>query len=195
MTLRDYQLSIAVSAAVLLKEEAIWEDIPGYEGYYQISNSCIVRSLDRHVNVKNGFKRLLKGRIMRPYVGRDGYVYYLLTVNKISKHIAAHRLLATTFINNPENKPEVNHKDTVRTNNLIDNLEWVTSKENIQHSIKAGTNRHCLPGINNPAAKLSEKQVLEIRKANGSHSVIASAYNVSRRTVGFIKNKQRWAHL
>jgi hypothetical protein len=195
MTLRDYQLSIAVSAAVLLKEEEIWKDISGYEGYYQISNNCVVKSIDRYVNVKSGFKRLLKGRLMRPYTGRDGYVYYLLTVNKISKHVPAHRLLAIAFIDNPENKPEVNHKDTIRTNNSIGNLEWVTARENIQHSIKTGTNTQCLPGSNNPASKLTEKQVLEIRKANGSHSSIASLYHVSRRTVGFIKTKQRWAHL
>ncbi len=165
----------------------VWKDIINYQGYYLINNIGTVKRCDRVVSVRNGFKRLSKGRLMKPYKGKDGYMYYLLTVNKVSKHFALHRLLAIHFIDNPQNKREVNHKDTNRLNNNLDNLEWATPKENIQHSIRMGTNKQCLPGINNPAAKLTERQVLEIRVAYGSNAEIAKNFSISRRCVGFIK--------
>lgn len=171
------------------------KDILGFEGFYRINISGEVYSYDRYLSVGRGFNRLMKGRKMRPYLGRDGYLYYLLTVNKSSVHLALHRLVAMHFIPNPGNKKEVNHIDTNRLNNSIDNLEWVTPKENIQHSIRIGTNTQCLPGEKNPAAKLTKEQVLKIREEAGSHTSIAARFNVSRRTIGFIKAKKRWAHV
>jgi hypothetical protein len=171
------------------------KDIKGYEGYYKISEDGVVKSYDRYVNIMRGFKRLMKGRVMRPYIGRDGYYYYLLTVNKKSNHIALHRLLAIAFLPNPENKREVNHINGDRLDNKLSNLEWVTPKENIQHSIRIGTNTQCLPGERNPMSKLKPDQVIKIRSMTGSHQNIAKVFGVSRRTIGLIKSRVRWAHL
>jgi hypothetical protein len=173
----------------------IWKDIIDFEGFYKINDLGEVYSYDRYVNCVHGSKRLMRGRKMKPYLGKDGYLYCLLTVNKTSKHIALHRLLAIHFIPNPDNKREVNHIDTNKLNNSLGNLEWATPKENIQHSIKVGTNTQCLPGEKNPAARLTTEQVLIIRSAEGSHTSIAKVFGVSRRTIGFIKTKQRWSHV
>jgi hypothetical protein len=174
-----------------------WMPVPGFEQSYKVSNTGIVVAVERRVACgKNGmYSRLRKEQVMKPYIGTDGYYYFFLTYQKSSKHIALHRLLALCFIPNRENKREVNHKNTIRADNTLSNLEWATPKENIQHSIKMGTNTQCLPGTNNPAAKLTNDEVLQIRIAAGSHTAIAKKFNVSRRTIGFIKRRERWAHL
>jgi hypothetical protein len=178
-------------------EQDLWHQVLGFENSYAINRNGVIKSISRYVRCGKGaaFLRLKPEQIIKPYLGTDGYLYVFLSYNGQTKHLAIHRILASIFIPNPENKREVNHKNTIRTDNSIDNLEWATPKENIQHSIKIGTNTQCLPGIHNPAAKLTEKQVLEIRELPGSQSSIAKKYNVSRRTIGFIKRRERWAHL
>ena len=98
----------------------IWKDIQGYEGLYQVSNLGRVR------NSKN--------KLMKTYL-RNGYCRIDLSKEgKRSKH-SIHRLVATTFIPNPENKPQVDHINTVRNDNRVDNLRWVTPKENMNNPI------------------------------------------------------------
>ena len=99
--------------------DEIWRDIEGYEGLYQISNKGRVKSL------KWG-----KERILKPGITGSGYLKVLLCKNRMIKHIKIHRLVANAFIPNPENKPQVNHKDENKFNNSVNNLEWSTAKEN-----------------------------------------------------------------
>lgn len=178
-------------------EQEIWKPVPEFEDAYAISENGAIKSLSRYVKCgKNGAGiRLKPEQVIKPYLGTDGYLYVFLSYNKRVKHLAVHRILAKIFIPNPENKREVNHINTIRTDNSLLNLEWATPQENIQHSIKIGNNTQCLPGENNPAAKLTNNDVFKIRLEEGSHSVIAKKYNVSRRTIGFIKRRERWAHL
>lgn len=117
----------------------IWKDIEYYEGYYQISNKGRVKSVDRYVNSPQcGGEQLVKGKIRKLKVNKYGY----LSVNLSKKHILEtkiiHRLVLTAFVPNPENKPTGNHKDGVKTNNFVENLEWATAKENTQHAYKIG---------------------------------------------------------
>jgi hypothetical protein len=109
----------------------IWKDIPGYEGHYQASTSGKIRSTKffRH----NGVTRELKQQ--HTY---DGYCRVALTIKNVQKSVTVHILVAKTFIPNPENKSQVNHIDGNKDNNSVSNLEWVTPKQNIQHSIKLG---------------------------------------------------------
>lgn len=108
----------------------IWKDIPNYEGLYQVSNKGNVLSL-------NAYGHKIK-RPLKQYINSFGYPVVVLNHNKIPKYVAVHILVAKAFIPNPNNKPQVNHIDGNKTNNTVDNLEWVTSKENIQHAIRTG---------------------------------------------------------
>ena len=115
--------------------EEIWKDIEGYEGIYQVSNLGRVRSIDRVCIMKNGLKRLQKGRIMAFFIGHDGY-YIVKLCSKSSKvGYRVHRLVAMAFIANPNNYPYINHKDENKQNNSVDNLEWCTPKYNTNYGM------------------------------------------------------------
>lgn len=111
----------------------IWKDIIGYEGYYQISSLGNVRSLDRFDGVHNR-----KGSILRPRLKKNGYLQVGLRKHMERKWIGIHRLVAIHFIENPDNKPQVNHIDGNKQNNTVENLEWATEKENQNHAARIG---------------------------------------------------------
>lgn len=108
-----------------------WKPIPGYEGYYQVSNEGRVKTLSRY-NLKN---QLLPERILKAPLDR-GYPRVLFYKNKKRKHFSVHRLVAQAFIPNPEKKPQVNHINEDKTDNRVENLEWATSKENNNHGTR-----------------------------------------------------------
>lgn len=116
--------------------EEIWLDIKGYENLYQVSNFGQVRSLDHYAS--NGIKDILyKGQILKPFLdGKHNYLNVCLSKNNVRKKYQIHRLVAEAFLTNK--KREVNHKDGNKQNNCVDNLEWVTSKENKEHAWKNG---------------------------------------------------------
>lgn len=114
-----------------------WKDIDGYEGLYQISNLGRVKSL-----------KFGKEKILKPKKGK-GYLRIGLCKKGKYKHYYVHRLVASTFIENPYNLPQVNHKNEDKTNNSVDNLEWCTSKYNINYG--TGHKRSALNHINHPS--------------------------------------------
>lgn len=116
-------------------------DIPGFEGYYKISPEWEIASCDRWVQRKKSGAAFLKGAIMKPHLSEDGYLKVEFHVNK-RYHLSVHRLMALTFIPNPDNKPCVNHLSGVKLDNSILNLEWVTHKENSAHAYKMGLKTH-----------------------------------------------------
>lgn len=115
-------------------EQEIWKDIPGYEGYYQISNLGRVKSLGRVVTRGNSYMTLPEKIKATPL--RDGYrVVWLGKNGSRSKLYFIHRLIAEAFIPNPENKPYIDHINSIRDDNRIENLHWVTHKENLNNPI------------------------------------------------------------
>jgi hypothetical protein len=116
-----------------------WRDIQGYEGLYQVSNLGRVKSLDRVIHYKAdehysvSFDKQVKGKIIRQCCS-NGYMILDLCKNGKIKNKTVHRLVATTFIENPNNHPVINHKDKCRSNNRVDNLEWCTQKYNNEYS-------------------------------------------------------------
>lgn len=112
----------------------IWKEIPGYEGYFEVSNLGNFRSKDRKVPYRNGQMRNYPGKPLKTELTRDGYTRITLMKDAIKKRYMCHRLVALAFIPNPNNLEQVNHKDGVRNNNCVDNLEWCTNTENQRHA-------------------------------------------------------------
>lgn len=112
----------------------IWKDIPEYEKIYQVSNLGNVRVLDRFVNsaIKNNSIVKRKGKILKQY-NKGGYLQVTLTINNKRKYYNVQRLVALAFIPNPNNLPQVNHKDENPLNNNVSNLEWCTAKYNCNY--------------------------------------------------------------
>ena len=142
----------------------IWKPIKDYEDCYEISNWGRVRSKDRYIRVCGGGERLIRGQIIKPMICTNGYYEICISRNKKRKVILLHRLVAIHFIENPNNYPEVNHKDEDITNNHVDNLEWCTSKYNANYGTR---NQRCLEKIiKKPVRQLSlDGELIEIFSA------------------------------
>lgn len=110
-----------------MDNNVVWKPIPNYEGYYEVSSNGEIRSCDRYVNNRNGF---VAGRIMQQSFGCSGYLQVGLCKDGKTKRCKIHKIVASVFVPNPENKPCIDHINTDRTDNRACNLRWVTLKEN-----------------------------------------------------------------
>jgi hypothetical protein len=119
----------------------VYKDIKGYEELYQVSNKGNVKALDRYNVDKNGKQKFYPGKTLKPDIIRRKHTSYLrvtLCKNGHLKKIQIHRLVAETFIENPDSKSCVNHIDNNGSNNIVTNLEWCTHAENMVHAQKQG---------------------------------------------------------
>lgn len=111
-------------------QEEIWKDIGGYEGVYQISNLGRVKSF------KFNSEKVLINKTS------SNYDMVALCLNGVVKYFTNHRLVAIAFLHNPENKEQVNHKNGIKSDNRLENLEWCTRSENTSHAIRIGLMKH-----------------------------------------------------
>ena len=105
----------------------VWKDIPEYEGLYQVSNLGRVKSFGRKGNH-------YKDKLIKLNKYKNGYIYVHLAKNGINKNVKVHRIVANTFILNPNNFSQINHKDENKENNCVDNLEWCDANYNNKYS-------------------------------------------------------------
>lgn len=163
----------------------IWKEIKGFETLYKISDHGNVYSIRNN-------KELVKSNT------KGYWKVKLCDLNHKVHTLKVHRLVAIAFIENPENKPLVNHIDGNKRNNHISNLEWADNKENITHAAKNGLLAD-VKGKNNGMAILNEEHIKEIR---GFHEQkifntvqLAKKYQVSRSAISLIVNRKTWSHI
>jgi hypothetical protein len=186
----------------LKKVKEKWEPIVGYEGFYEVSNWGRIRSVPRvifTVNRKNAsYKRIIKGGLLKLNTKWSGYPRVKLTRNsEYTKH-SVHRLVAEAFLPNPDNKPCVNHKNGIRTDNYYHNLEWATYQENSQHAVDTGLNSGP-KGEKCGNSKLKEEEVLKIcymvDYGELTQKQIAKIFGISNITVSNISRGNSWSHI
>lgn len=102
----------------------IWKDIDGFEGYYQVSNFGNVKRICHESNYKGNSKRIIQERPKKLGTDKNGYKTVMLYKCNMKKLVKVHRLVANAFIDNPNNFPQVNHKNEIKSDNRVENLEW-----------------------------------------------------------------------
>ena len=117
-----------------MEEVEIWKSLK-FLGYpdYEVSNMGQVKSLERVVIYKDGRKHLYKEKILKPSNDKDGYLLVGLYKNRKMKTFKVHRIVCLAFLENPDNLPQINHKNEIKTDNRVENLEWITPKENTNY--------------------------------------------------------------
>ena len=190
----------------------VWKDIQGYEGLYQVSNLGRVKRLGRFIESKlKGVDKVWKPeQILKPIKTKYGYLMVALRKNYKPKYFTVHRLVAITFISNPENKPQIDHINAIKTDNTVNNLRWVTAKENIRNPLnmvhligknhpmfgkkRSEESKNKMRGANNPCARkvrnLETKEIFDTvtdaeKKYNLSRGCIAYAIKHNGRSAGY----------
>ena len=166
-----------------------WRDVIGYEGLYQVSNLGNVKSLERTVWNGKGY-RVIKEGILKAGKNGRGYLYVILFKGGKSKPCTVHRLVAEAFLENPENLPDVNHKDENKENNCVENLEWVSHEYNCNHGTRNRriAEKLSIPiyGINKVSGLITEfKSTMEAERITGiNHGNIVSCLKGRLKTAG-----------
>jgi len=158
------------------------KDIIDYEGRYKVCSNGDILSLP---NRNNKYKEIkLKQRL-----DVSGYPVVCLFKEK-KKMLKVSRLVAIHFLTNPDNLPQVNHKNGIKENNNVSNLEWCTPSENLKHAFKIGLKSQV--GEKNSRSKLKTNQIVYIRKSKLKQRELAERFNVDQTTISKIQNNNRW---
>ena len=167
-----------------------WLPVVGYEGYYEVSDHGRVKRMARGPATWPG--RILKGSIKREYPS------VALYRDAERREYSVHRLVMAAFVGPCPEGNEVNHKDGIKANSYVGNLEYVTRSENVIHAVSIGTKRG-MRGEKHPLAKLTEDDVRDIRKLLQIKTVaqarIAEQFGVSYQTISYIASGKTWGWL
>lgn len=171
----------------------IWKDTI-YPGY-QVSNLGRFRSLDRKVQKRDGSTQMYKSRVLKQGLGTSGYLGVTFSREGKNKTFLAHRLVALSFLQNPDSKKTVNHLDGDKTNNKANNLEWSTYSENHLH--RSRSLGLCRGGTHHQS-KLSKEDVLKIRELyekEKDRKKLATQFNVTAATIYYVVTRRTWKHV
>lgn len=178
------------------KDKELWKDIEGYKGLYQVSNLGRIKRLE-HENKFGNRKRMLKEKIMKLNENKHGYRGVNFSINGKVKAQSVHRLVATYFIPNVENLPEVNHKNGDKSNNKYFNLEWCSRKENMRHAHDNNLINH--KGTNSILSKLEAEEVIEIRTVYNAEAItyqqLAEKFGVGTSTIGRVIREEVYSNV
>ncbi len=141
------------------REQEIWKPYPKYP-FIEASNFGRVRAKDRYVKVKGRGKRLVKGRVLKQHLDNNGYLCVRFRVKGKLVHLRVHRIIAISFVPNPNNYQEVNHKDNDRTNAAASNLEWCSKQYNLDYKNNFGTSPADVQGKSVIAVNLETSKTL-----------------------------------
>jgi hypothetical protein len=139
---------------IKIPKSEIWKDVPSFTGILQVSNLGRIKRLAKYRNTKSNGKAYMPDKILKQSISTYGYYKICISIDNNRHDLLAHRLIAEAFIPNPDVKHQINHINGIKTDNSIDNLEWVSCKENIKHAHITGLSAMQPRGAEN---KLSEK--------------------------------------
>jgi hypothetical protein len=179
----------------------IWRSIPELEGFYEVSQNGLVRSVTRTIN-----GRTYQGRMMKQwFVQRRGlYGEWQVGLRKVGQNhsMAAHTAVALAFLEKPDSAIDVHHKDGNPNNNNVENLAWVDRAISTQAAYRRGlmgavnaANALAWQGEKAPKAKLTAKGIVEIRKSKKTGAELALLYSVTRSTISKIRLHKTWRHI
>ena len=177
----------------MIKE--VWKSVVGYEGLYEVSDQGRIKAFAKTVN-RGKCHRSWKEHFLKYGVDGNGYFRTNLARNGTNKTVKVHRIVAEAFLPNPENLPQVNHKDGNKQNNRVDNLEWCTQSENQKHACAMGLKRN--DGEFNNGHKLTLEQVEFVRThyvprhREFSTVALGKRFGVHRKTIERIVNDRSW---
>ncbi|AIS73894.1 HNH endonuclease [Lactobacillus phage Ldl1] len=173
--------------------EEIWKTYPDYD-FIEVSNLGRIRTKDRIITRKDGKKYSAGGQVLNQQIKKNGYMQVCVRVNGKKVYLLTHRMVAICFIPNPNDYPEVNHKDNDRTNNVVSNLEWCTHEYNIAYKERYGVSareatkvlRHHVFAINLKTGKVLrfESQNEAARQLGVSRSSIYAVINGEQYVAG-----------
>jgi hypothetical protein len=177
----------------------VWVKINGYGDAYSVSDlGRVMRTSPRNIHWRGTSTRYrakpFKPSFCRAFLNRDGYPQVRIGPAGAQRTVCVHRLVALTFISNPRGVRFVNHIDGDKTNNRVSNLEWVTRKENAQHSVRMGLQPLKL-GEETGNAKLTAPEVLAIRKDPRLARIVAADFGVHTSLIYLIRHRKVWQHL
>ena len=179
-------------------ENSIWKPIKGYENYYLVSNVGEIKTIERIITLPT-HSYLKKEKMLKQFKDSKGYMHVkLYDGTGKPKSLTIHRIVASSFLDNPNNLAEVNHIDHNKNNNNVDNLEWMSRGDNIKHSYSKRDPK-TYKGSGNKNSKLTEDVVISIRKEyrekRTTYKTLANKYGVGTTLIGYIIKNQVWKHV